>query len=151
MQALIQKYQNSILQKPIQTFAIQSGTIQLLGDVVAQQLIEKKGKQHDYYRTGRMFTYGFFVSGPIVGTWFNFVNRTITIKNRIGAAVTRTMLDQIVFSPFIIGCFMFTISVLEGRSSKEIKQKFENVGFKIDDKSFKVRKVKSKWIVGKDD
>ncbi|CAO3639355.1 unnamed protein product [Cunninghamella echinulata] len=126
MQALVQRYQSNILERPIRTFAIQSGSMQLLGNVVAQQFIEKNGKQHDIWRTGRMFIYGIFISGPVVGTWFSFVNRAVTIQNRFGAALARTAMDQILFTPVILGTFMLSMSLLERRSKDEIRQKFEN-------------------------
>lgn len=54
-----------------------------LGDIVSQQLIEKKGlENHDIYRTLRMTLYGATIGGPVSGTWFNYVNSAIKIKSK---------------------------------------------------------------------
>ncbi|KAI8077738.1 uncharacterized protein BX664DRAFT_343373 [Halteromyces radiatus] len=130
MQSLIQRYQSNLMERPIRTFAIQSGIMQLIGDGITQQVIEKRGKDHDPWRSARMLTYGACIGGPVVGTWFGFVNRFITIKHWFGAALARTALDQIMFTPVILSCFMGGISILERRSLNEIKEKFETSYFK---------------------
>lgn len=54
-----------------------------LGDVISQQLIEKKGWQgHDVSRSLRMTIYGATIGGPVIGTWFGFINRVVTIQNK---------------------------------------------------------------------
>ncbi|SAM08313.1 hypothetical protein [Absidia glauca] len=118
-QLLIQRYQTQLTERPIRTFAIQSG------DGITQQVIEKRGKDHDPWRSVRMLTYGACVGGPVVGTWFGIINRVVTIKHWFGAAVARTAMDQILFTPIILGCFMGGISLLERRSMVEIQEKFQ--------------------------
>lgn len=54
-----------------------------LGDIVSQQAVEKKGfENHDFKRSFRMTIYGALIGGPVIGTWFGFINRAITIKNK---------------------------------------------------------------------
>lgn len=54
-----------------------------LGDIISQQAIERKGwENHDIPRSFRTFVYGVCIGGPVMGSWFGFINRTITIKNR---------------------------------------------------------------------
>lgn len=53
-----------------------------LGDVVSQQAIEKKGSNHDFTRSFRMTVYGALIGGPVIGTWFGFINKAITMKNK---------------------------------------------------------------------
>jgi protein Mpv17 len=101
--------------------------MQLVGDGITQQVIEKRGKDHDPWRSVRMLTYGACVGGPVVGTWFGIINRVVTIKHWFGAAVARTAMDQILFTPIILGCFMGGISLLERRSMVEIQEKFQTV------------------------
>ncbi|ORZ15200.1 hypothetical protein BCR42DRAFT_376287 [Absidia repens] len=124
-QLLVQKYQAQLTERPIRTFAIQSGTMQLIGDGITQQVIEKRGKAHDPWRSLRMLTYGACIGGPVVGTWFGIINRVVTVKHWFGAALTRTAMDQVLFTPVILGCFMGGISLLERRSMDEIHEKFQ--------------------------
>lgn len=54
-----------------------------LGDIVSQQAVEKRGLEgHDFKRSFRMTVYGALIGGPVIGTWFGFINRVITIKNK---------------------------------------------------------------------
>lgn len=119
-----------------------------LGDVVSQQAIEKKGSNHDFARSFRMTLYGALIGGPVIGTWFGFINNAIKIKNKFAgkektlvvvilchftnstpilylATIVRVGIDQAVFSPTILAVFMGGISILEGRSVSEIKEKFQ--------------------------
>jgi protein Mpv17 len=72
-----------------------------LGDVISQQLIEKKGHNHDYARSLRMTAYGALIGGPVIGTWFGFINRAITIKNKWAGTVKKLIIswDKILTTP----------------------------------------------------
>ncbi|KAG2236189.1 hypothetical protein BDF21DRAFT_423996 [Thamnidium elegans] len=130
MSSLLQKYQYNILNKPVRTFAMQSSFMMTLGDVISQQLIEKKGWQgHDVSRSLRMTIYGATIGGPVIGTWFGFINRVVTIRNKWTATIVRVGIDQAFFSPAILACFMGGISILEGRTVQETKEKFEKSYF----------------------
>ncbi|CAO3593188.1 unnamed protein product [Absidia cylindrospora] len=72
-----------------------------------------------------MLTYGACIGGPVVGTWFGIIIRVVTVKHWFGAALTRTALDQVLFTPIILGCFMGGISLLERQSMDEIHEKFQ--------------------------
>ncbi|CEP12288.1 hypothetical protein [Parasitella parasitica] len=80
-----------------------------LGDIISQQAIEKKGfDNHDVGRSVRIMIYAAAINGPLVGTWFGFINNAVKIKNKWA--------DQAVFSPAILAIFMGGISILEGNS-----------------------------------
>lgn len=124
-----------------------------LGDIVSQQAVEKRGFEgHDFKRSFRMTVYGALIGGPVIGTWFGFINRVITIKNKWAgksllishtmylqkahsfqlisiATIVRVGIDQAFFSPAILAIFMGGISVLEGRNLAEIKEKFHKSYF----------------------
>ncbi|CEP10627.1 hypothetical protein [Parasitella parasitica] len=102
-----------------------------LGDIISQQAIEKKGfDNHDVGRSVRIMIYAAAINGPLVGTWFGFINNAVKIKNKWAATFVRVGIDQAVFSPAILAIFMGGISILEGRTLTEIKMKFENSYFK---------------------
>ena len=53
------RYQMKLASRPILTQSITTAVLFATGDVMAQQLVEKKGvKKHDMMRTGRMALYG---------------------------------------------------------------------------------------------
>lgn len=122
-----------------------------LGDIISQQVIEKKGlDNHDIGRSVRIMIYAGAINGPLVGSWFGFINNAVKIKNKWAgmwllhqeiawdllvfflhiATFVRVGIDQAVFSPAILAIFMGGISILEGRTVNEIKMKFENSYFK---------------------
>lgn len=45
------------------------------------------------------------------------------------ATIARVTVDQLVFSPFILAVFMGGISILEGRTAEEIKEKYKSSYF----------------------
>jgi len=53
-----------------------------VGDVIAQQLVEKRGKEHDYKRTGRMSLFGACVAGPSTSLWYRFLDRYVVLPNK---------------------------------------------------------------------
>ncbi|KAI8967780.1 hypothetical protein BDF20DRAFT_899200 [Mycotypha africana] len=126
MSKLLQLYQYNIINKPIRTFALQSSCMMTLGDILSQQVIEKRGREnHDVQRSLRMTVYGALVGGPVIGTWFGFIHRLIQIRHTWAATLVRVGVDQVFFSPTILAIFMTGISILEGRSMADIKQKLE--------------------------
>ncbi|KAI8642174.1 hypothetical protein BD408DRAFT_344700 [Parasitella parasitica] len=102
-----------------------------LGDIISQQAIERKGfDNHDVGRSVRIMIYAAAINGPLVGSWFGFINNAVKIKNKWAATFVRVGIDQALFSPAILAIFMSGISILEGRTLTEIKMKFENSYFK---------------------
>ena len=61
-------YMGARKSRPILTASITSGTIFVLGDYLAQHIVEKKEK-HDWSRTGRMLVVGSCYTGPILTKW----------------------------------------------------------------------------------
>lgn len=54
-----------------------------LGDIISQQAIEKKGfDNHDIGRSVRIMIYAAAINGPLVGSWFGFINNAVKIKNK---------------------------------------------------------------------
>ncbi|KAI9495901.1 hypothetical protein BDB00DRAFT_810881 [Zychaea mexicana] len=129
MNRLLTKYQQQVTERPLRTFACQSGTMFTIGDLVAQQAIEKKGNDHDAARTIRMGVYGFCIGGPMVGSWFTFLNNAIKIQHRVKGALVRLAIDQTCFTPTLNAVFLTSISLLEGRSFAEIREKFRTSYF----------------------
>ncbi|KAI9251439.1 hypothetical protein BDA99DRAFT_521868 [Phascolomyces articulosus] len=129
MNRLLTKYQQQIAERPLRTYAIQSGTMFTMGDVVAQQAIEKKGNDHDFIRTARMGLYGFCIGGPVIGSWLTFLNNAIKIQHRVKGALVKLAIDQAVVPPSINAVFLTSISLLEGRNLPEIKEKFRTSYF----------------------
>ncbi|KAI5476154.1 hypothetical protein MNV49_000372 [Pseudohyphozyma bogoriensis] len=94
------------------------------GDVLAQQAVEKKGKDHDFLRTARLTFYGGAFFAPIVGKWYGMLE-SIKLKNKYALVATRVGLDQFVLTPVMVGAFFTSMSLLEGKGIEEAKRRIE--------------------------
>ena len=88
-------------------------------DILTQQLVEKKGLDHDGRRTLRMCIMGIII-GPIQRTWFLTLERFIPPTSKI-QIVKKLIVDQAIYGPFIIFFFYTLSGTLAGKELLEIK------------------------------
>ncbi|KAF7732139.1 Protein required for ethanol metabolism [Apophysomyces ossiformis] len=97
------------------------------GDVIAQQLAEKKGwQEHDMGRTLRMAGFGGVVAGPVLSTWYRFLELNIKASTPFKTLAAKVAMDQCIFAPVFIGTFFSVQGLFEGKSVNEIRSKLEN-------------------------
>ncbi|KAJ3981368.1 hypothetical protein F5890DRAFT_1536065 [Lentinula detonsa] len=105
------------------TSAIIFGT----GDIIAQQVVDRKGfNNHDrcvqFTRTARFVFYGACLFGPVLTKWHQFINRR-HFTSPLRAVVYKVTLDQLVAAPFItVPMFFGSMSILEGRPDEAISR-----------------------------
>ncbi|KAK3329494.1 hypothetical protein B0H66DRAFT_27380 [Apodospora peruviana] len=117
---MLRWYQAKLLSRPILTQAVTTAILFGVGDVAAQQLVEKKGvDKHELARTGRMALYGGTVFGPAATLWFRFLQRNVNFKSANATTVARVACDQGLFAPVAIGVFLSSMAVLEGSSPQQ--------------------------------
>ncbi|KAK5663554.1 hypothetical protein OQA88_3985 [Cercophora sp. LCS_1] len=117
-------YQARLAARPLLTQAVTTSILFGVGDVIAQQAVDKKGIQnHDFVRTGRMVLYGGAVFGPAAATWFRILQRHVNFKSPGATILARVACDQGIFAPTFIGIFLSSMAVLEGSSPKEKLQR----------------------------
>ena len=90
------------------------------GDVLAQQLVERRGKSHDIRRTVRMGVVGLGL-GCILRPWYLTLDRIVK-GNRNIDALKKMVIDQSIAAPNIILSFYTMKEVIEGKSFEEYKQ-----------------------------
>lgn len=55
----LHRYQRKLAARPLLTQSVTTAVLFAVGDITAQQVVEKKGlEKHEFARTGRMFAYG---------------------------------------------------------------------------------------------
>jgi len=128
MSGFFRWYNRCLNKKPILTQSLTTGVMFAVGDVIAQQLVEKRGKEHDYKRTGRMSLFGTLVAGPSTSLWYRFLDKYVVLPNKTHQLFARVLLDQGVYAPLAQVVYLGGTGVFEGSSPQEIKEKVK-VGF----------------------
>ncbi|KAL9940185.1 hypothetical protein V8E36_000890 [Tilletia maclaganii] len=92
------------------------------GDVIAQQVVEKRGSKHDLWRTGRLAFYGGVIFSPILIQWFKVLER-IQFKSRAATIGAKVAADQFIAAPNIVLLFFSTTTLMAGGSVEDVKAK----------------------------
>ncbi|KAL7748270.1 Protein required for ethanol metabolism [Sorochytrium milnesiophthora] len=124
---VIRLYQQALASNPVLTQCVATGALFGLGDVLAQQGVEKKGwSKHDWSRTARLSAFGLVLAGPSLTLWYRFLDRRVRLANPIANLLTRVALDQFAFSPVSMATFFAVNGVMEGLDMGEIREKLRN-------------------------
>ncbi|KAJ7107651.1 hypothetical protein C8R43DRAFT_905614 [Mycena crocata] len=150
--SIARAYQTSFDTRPHTTLALTGGSLNALGDIVAQlshniaSLPDSQPMNRffdrspfDPVRTLRFFVFGASIS-PFLGRWNAFLERQFPLRPFTKASANRTMpavslkalskrvaCDQIVMAPIGLVAFIGSMGVLEGRSRKQIAQKYRDL------------------------
>ncbi|CAM4643748.1 unnamed protein product [Lepidochelys kempii] len=119
MAALWRSYQRLMAQHPWKVQILTAGSLVGVGDVISQQLVERRGLSgHSSRRTLKMMAIGFCFVGPVVGGWYQLLDRLIPGNTRM-VALKKMVLDQAGFAPCFLGCFLAIAGALNGLSTEE--------------------------------
>jgi protein Mpv17 len=69
-----------------------------------------------------MALYGGSVFGPAATVWYSFLSRRITLGNNpngLSTILSRVALDQLVFTPINLTCFLSSMAFLENSSPQQ--------------------------------
>ena len=115
------RYQTKLAQRPVFTQAVSTCILFGVGDVLAQQVVEKRGmSEHTLARTGRMMLYGGCVFGPGATLWYQFLQRKIVIPGKPNLEIAaRVATDQTVFATTNLFLFLSSMSIMEGTDPKK--------------------------------
>ncbi|KAG8962855.1 Protein required for ethanol metabolism [Tulasnella sp. 419] len=95
MAALLRLYTNALERRPLVTSIATSFTLFSAGDVLAQQIVEKKGTDHDWIRTT-----------------YKLIDR-VKLQSKASTIASKVALDQFCFAPLAIGLFFTGTTLLE--------------------------------------
>ncbi|KAL1253958.1 hypothetical protein QQF64_016187 [Cirrhinus molitorella] len=94
MAGLWRSYQVLMAKHPWTVQIITAGSLVGVGDVISQQLIERRGlANHNVKRTAKMMSIGFFFVGPVVGGWYKVLDKLVTGGTK-SAALKKMLVDQ---------------------------------------------------------
>ncbi|KAF8887936.1 hypothetical protein CPB84DRAFT_1786452 [Gymnopilus junonius] len=138
---LARAYQHSLDAHPNITLAVTGGSLNALGDVVAQVAQLKLGtlkhddlpNKYDLARTFRFFCFGFTIS-PFMGRWNTLLERRFPLRafgstSRISykALGKRLASDQLIMAPAGLIFFIGSMGAMEGRSIDQIRQRYMDI------------------------
>jgi protein Mpv17 len=138
--AAARAYQQSFQSHPHVTLAVTGGTLNAVGDLVAQATQRATQSRthediipYDPVRTLRFFCFGFGIS-PMLGRWNLFLEHRFPLRSLTGskkvsfsALGKRVACDQLVMAPIGLTVFLASMGIMEGRSPSQIKQKFSDL------------------------
>lgn len=119
MASLFRSFGNLLLKRPLATQCATSAVLFATGDVIAQQVIERKRSQHDFARTARLTFFGGCLLGPPVSKWIAFLGR-LSFATPTKAVIYRTWLDQTLMAPVVAGGFFTSMSLMEGKGASGV-------------------------------
>ncbi|KAN0131810.1 Mpv17 / PMP22 family domain containing protein [Lactarius tabidus] len=119
MASLFRSFNNLLLKRPFATQCATSAVLFSTGDVIAQQVIERKRSKHDFSRTARLLFYGGCLFGPPISKWIAFLGR-LRFSTPTKTIIYRTWLDQTLMGPFIVGWFFASMSLMEGKGTSGV-------------------------------
>ncbi|CAO3690362.1 unnamed protein product [Rhizopus microsporus] len=120
-------YHKALTKYPILVQSLSTAVLFGTGDVIAQQVIEKRGwTEHDLMRTTRMTVFGGIFAGPILSNWYRFIDKRVTTQSPSKALFYKVACDQFIFAPFFIGAFFVGQGLFEGKSITKIQEKLYN-------------------------
>ncbi|KAI8996219.1 hypothetical protein BD414DRAFT_512668 [Trametes punicea] len=124
MAGLLQAFNASLIRRPMVTQCTTAAVLFGSGDILAQQVFEKKGKDHDFVRTARLAFYGGAIFGPVLTKWLQFLER-LKFSSPTKGVVYRVYLDQGVFTPMVVGMFFGSLTLLEGKGVFAAKERIQ--------------------------
>ncbi|CAH1104561.1 unnamed protein product [Psylliodes chrysocephalus] len=110
--------------KLFRTHSIQTCILMGTGDAIAQTVVEKTDyNQFDFRRTLKFAFVGLIFVGPVLTTWYTFLNTTLPHSRKLysTAALTKVALDQLVFAPVFLPACVTAVHVMNGRPLKNIR------------------------------
>ncbi|XP_061288999.1 protein Mpv17 isoform X8 [Bos javanicus] len=126
--ALWRAYQRALTAHPWKVQVLTAGSLMGLGDVISQQLVERRGlRAHQAGRTLTMASLGCGFVGPVVGGWYRVLDRLIPGTTKVDA-LKKMLLDQGGFAPCFLGCFLPLVGTLNGLSAQDNWAKLQRVG-----------------------
>ncbi|XP_045916207.1 protein Mpv17 isoform X2 [Micropterus dolomieu] len=119
MAGLWKSYQMLMTKYPWSVQIVTAGSLVGVGDVLSQQLIERRGLvNHNVRRTAKMMSIGFFFVAPVIGSWYKVLDRLV-VGGTKSAALKKMLFDQICFAPCFLGAFLCISGALNGLTVEE--------------------------------
>lgn len=91
-----------------------------VGCMVQQSFEGRSFNEFDWKRILRFCVYGTIIQGPALYCWIRIANKMWPYSD-IRSALAKAFTEQVAFDPFSITMFLYTMSIIEGRTHNEAK------------------------------
>ncbi|XP_038824005.1 protein Mpv17-like [Salvelinus namaycush] len=116
MVGLWRSYQALMTRHPWTVQIITAGTLVGVGDVISQQVLERRGlANHNVTRTAKMMSIGFFFVGPVLGGWYMILDKLVTWGTK-SASINKMLVE---FAPCFLGTLLGISRTLNGLTVEE--------------------------------
>ncbi|XP_035220781.1 protein Mpv17-like isoform X2 [Stegodyphus dumicola] len=127
MTALIKWYSRILSIHPWKTQLCTTGFLMGSSDLIAQTAIEKcELKGIEISRVARFAFLGACFVGPVLRVWYNVLEKGIGTIGRT-AGLKKMLIDQSIFSPCFIGCFLTVSGLLQLQPWHKIGEKIKKL------------------------
>ncbi|KAH8329938.1 hypothetical protein KR067_009062, partial [Drosophila pandora] len=113
--------------------SINVAAIMGVGDGIAQFLIERRSlSDWDVGRTARFSALGFVVVGPVLRTWFTFMESRVSKKHTpMRRGLTKMVMDQALFAPVFTLAMSYMVPKINGEEEEKIRSRIRETYFTI--------------------
>jgi len=122
---LVQRYIYHLHHNPWPTNIITTGVTISIGDFIAQYVIEGRSfEKYDIKRTAHFAVVGCCLAAPSLLIWYRTLDKIVKGKT-ILATAKKIILDQALYSPYILATFFVSIDALNHKSLYQIQERFK--------------------------
>lgn len=127
--SIVKWYLQKLDKYPVWTKSITAGSICTLADLTSQgisfaSLGAFSFSDLDVERILRIAGYGFFLSGPTLHLWFNFMSKILPTRD-VMSTIKKICLAQAVYGPIITTIFFSVNAYLQGETKSEIMARLQ--------------------------
>ncbi|KAM9421445.1 mitochondrial inner membrane protein Mpv17-like [Salvelinus alpinus] len=119
MVGLWRSYQALMTRHPWTVQIITASTLVGVGDVISQQVLERRGlANHNVTRTAKMMSIGFFFVGPVLGGWYMILDKLVTWGTK-SASINKMLVTKVGFALCFLGTLLGISRTLNGLTVEE--------------------------------
>ncbi|KAI8129586.1 hypothetical protein FF38_10647 [Lucilia cuprina] len=108
---------------------ISYGLLYPCGSLAEQTLIEKKTfKTYDWKKCAKFSLFGFFFMGPTIYAWMRLAS-IMWPRTDIRSSMCKAITEQVAYDPMAISTFLFTMSLMEGKTVEEARREVSSKFF----------------------
>ncbi|KAK5645679.1 hypothetical protein RI129_004143 [Pyrocoelia pectoralis] len=131
MTTILKFYRNALKKYPLITSSIQTSSLMVAGDIIAQTAIEANSlKNINLLRTSQFGVVGLFLVGPTLTTWYKVLDKYLGNKGT-SAVLKKVAFDQGLFAPTFIVVFLTSLAIVQQKnvesSINELKTNYKDI------------------------